>query len=71
MAVPKKKKSRSRTKMHRSHLALKGINLSVDKTTGNFKRPHHVSLEDGYYNEMQVIVKKPKATDDESEDSEN
>ncbi len=57
MAVPKKKVSPSRRKMRRSHLALSRANVVEDATTGELKRPHHVS-PDGYYNGRQVTTAK-------------
>lgn len=57
MAVPKRKTSPSRRKMRRSHQALEGTNVVEDKTTGELKRPHHVSA-DGYYNGRQVTKSK-------------
>jgi large subunit ribosomal protein L32 len=41
--------------MRRGHHALGKINVVVDATTGEFKLPHHISLEDGYYNGRQVV----------------
>lgn len=57
MAVPKRKTSPSRRNMRRSHHALKSTTVAEDKTTGEQKRPHHVS-PDGYYNGRQVIETK-------------
>lgn len=57
MAVPKKKTSKSRRNMRRSHLALGRINVIVDSQTGEYKLPHHMSLVDGTYNERQIIIK--------------
>ncbi len=57
MAVPKRKKSKSARDMRRSHLALKNVGVVEDKTTGELKRPHHVSA-DGYYNGRQVTTAK-------------
>ncbi len=56
MAVPKKNTSKSRRNMRRSHHALKPINLVKDATTGEFKLPHHISL-DGYYKGVNVLEK--------------
>lgn len=61
MAVPKKKTSKSRRNMRRSHLALGSINVVVDKDTGEYKLPHHMSLKDGTYNGKQVITQKSLA----------
>ncbi len=58
MAVPKKKTSKSRRGMRRSHLALGKINVIVDSQTGEYKLPHHISLSDGTYNNRQIIIKK-------------
>ena len=57
MAVPKKKTSKSKRDMRRSHHALDTLTVSEDKTTGELKRPHHVSA-DGYYNGRQVTKSK-------------
>lgn len=57
MAVPKKKKSKSARDTRRSHHALKGVTVVEDKTTGELKRPHHVSA-DGYYDGRQVTTGK-------------
>lgn len=57
MAVPKKKTSQARKGLRRSHHALKKIKAVEDKTTGELKRPHHVS-PDGYYNGRQVTAAK-------------
>ena len=55
MAVQKSKKSRSRRDMRRSHDSLKGSTLSVDQTTGELHRRHHVTAT-GYYRGKQVVV---------------
>jgi len=57
MAVPKRKTSKSKRDMRRSHHALEAVNVVEDRTTGELKRPHHVSA-DGYYNGRQVTDKK-------------
>ncbi len=57
MAVPKRKTSPSRRNMRRSHDKLRKVTVVEDKTTGELKRPHHVSL-DGYYNGRQVTTAK-------------
>lgn len=57
MAVPKKKTSKSRRNMRRSHLALSTVNVVVDNTTGEYKLPHRMSLVDGTYNNRQVVSK--------------
>lgn len=56
MAVQQNKKTRSRRGMRRSHDALTGPTLSVDPTTGERHRRHHVSA-DGFYRGKKVIEK--------------
>lgn len=54
MAVQKSKKTRSRRGMRRSHDALTGPTLSVDATSGETHRRHHVSA-DGFYRGRKVV----------------
>mgnify|MGYP001136905301 CR=1 FL=1 len=54
MAVQQNKKTRSRRGMRRSHDALSGPTLSVDSTTGETHRRHHVSA-DGFYKGRKVV----------------
>jgi large subunit ribosomal protein L32 len=56
MAVPKKKTSKSRRDMRRSHHALKTINVIIDKETGEYRLPHRMSIKDGTYNGRTVIT---------------
>ncbi len=58
MAVPKKKTSKSRRNMRRSHDALKTINLSIDSKSGDYKLHHHMNKEDGTYRGIQIAKKK-------------
>lgn len=57
MAVQKSKKSPSRRGMRRSHDALTGATLSVEASTGELHRRHHVSA-DGYYRGRKVVADK-------------
>lgn len=57
MAVQKSKKSQSRRGMRRSHDALSGPTLSVDSTSGELHRRHHVTA-DGFYRGRKVIADK-------------
>lgn len=57
MAVPKRKTSPSRRNMRRSHHALDKVTVVEDKTSGELKRPHHVS-PDGNYNGRKVTKAK-------------
>jgi large subunit ribosomal protein L32 len=55
MAVPKKKTSKSRRNMRRSHHALTSQTVIEDKNTGEMVRPHHVCRKTGMYKGQQVI----------------
>lgn len=55
MAVQKSRKSPSKRGMRRSHDALKRPTLSVDPTTGETHRRHHIS-PDGFYRGRRVIT---------------
>ncbi len=54
MAVQKSKVSRSKRNMRRAHDSLSGPTLSVDKTTGEVHRRHHVTA-DGFYKGKKVL----------------
>jgi len=54
MAVQKSKVTRSRRGMRRSHDALSGPTLSVDATSGEKHRRHHVTA-DGFYRGQKVV----------------
>ncbi|KAF0193173.1 MAG: rpmF [Gammaproteobacteria bacterium] len=54
MAVQKSKKSPSRRGMRRAHDALRGPTLSIEPTSGETHRRHHVS-PDGYYRGRKVV----------------
>lgn len=54
MAVQKSKKSRSKRGMRRAHDSLEKTTISVDPTTGETHRRHHIT-SDGYYRGKQVI----------------
>ncbi|MFZ0788765.1 MAG: 50S ribosomal protein L32 [Chromatiaceae bacterium] len=56
MAVPQNRKSPSRRDMRRSHDALTNPTLSVDPTSGETHRRHHVSA-DGFYRGRKVVDK--------------
>lgn len=57
MAVQQNKKSPSRRGMRRSHDALTAEALSVDSTTGETHRRHHIT-PDGFYRGRKVIADK-------------
>ncbi len=64
MAVQKNRKTPSKRDMRRSHDALDTPALSVESTTGEVHRRHHVSA-DGYYRGRKVIADKFVEDDDE------
>ena len=57
MAVQKSKVTRSRRGQRRSHDAQSNPTLSVEQTTGELHRRHHVSA-DGFYRGRQVVTPK-------------
>ena len=54
MAVQQRRKTPSRRGMRRSHDALTASALSIDSTTGEVHRRHHVT-EDGFYKGRKVV----------------
>jgi large subunit ribosomal protein L32 len=63
MAVQKSRKSPSRRGMRRSHDALTAAPVSVDKTSGETHRRHHIT-KDGFYRGRQVIAAKTPKDED-------
>ena len=58
MAVPKRKTSKSRRDIRRSHQKIKNANVIEDKKSGEFRLSHHVDLKTGLYNGRQVFESK-------------
>jgi len=58
MAVPKRKVSKSRRNLRRSHHTVKYPNIIEDKKTGEYRLSHHVDEKTGMYNGKQIF--KPK-----------
>lgn len=54
MAVQQNRKTRSKRGKRRAHDALSGPTLSIDATTGETHRRHHVT-RDGYYRGRRVL----------------
>ncbi len=54
MAVQKSRKTPSKRGMRRSHDALSSTTLSIEPTSGETHRRHHVS-ENGFYRGKKVI----------------
>ena len=55
MAVPKKKISKSRRDMRRSHLALKTVNVVSCPNCGEPRLPHNMCNTCGMYNGRQIL----------------
>lgn len=64
MAVQQNRKSSSRRDMRRSHDRLTAAAMSIEPTTGEVHRRHHVSPT-GYYRGRQALVVKVKSEEDE------
>ncbi|MFN7552078.1 MAG: 50S ribosomal protein L32 [Pseudomonadota bacterium] len=64
MAVQKSRKTPSRRGMRRSHDALTAAAVSVDKTSGETHRRHHIT-KDGFYRGKQVIAPKTKVVQED------
>ena len=58
MAVPKRKTSKSKRNMRRSHDAIQYINIIDDKDSGEPRLSHRLDLSTGMYNGKQIIKKK-------------
>lgn len=56
MANPKKRHSKSRTRMRRANWRLSSPELVRCGNCGEWKRPHHVCNACGYYKGSQVIA---------------
>lgn len=63
MAVQQNRKTPSKRGMRRAHDALSSATLSIEPTTGETHRRHHVS-PDGFYRGRQVI-KQDEVDEDE------
>lgn len=57
MAVQKSRKTPSKRGMRRSHDALTGPTLSVEPTSGETHRRHHISA-DGFYRGKKILETK-------------
>lgn len=56
MAVPKQKKSKSKTRMRRSHNdKVTPAKLVPCPHCGEYTRPHHVCPSCGYYKDREII----------------
>ena len=58
MAVPKRKTSKSKRNMRRSHHRISYINIVEDKKSGEYRLSHHIDLKTGIYNGRQILEPK-------------
>ena len=58
MAVPKRKTSKSKKNLRRSHDSIQLINIIEDKNSGEPRLSHTIDLSTGMYNGKQIIKKK-------------
>ena len=63
MAVQKRRKTRSRRGMRRSHDALERAALSIDSNTGETHLRHHITA-DGFYRGRQVVITPEEEDED-------
>ena len=66
MAVPKKKTSKSRRNMRRSHLALGRINVIMDSETGEYRLPHRMCPTNSTYKGRDIIVNNSVESTDQT-----
>ena len=59
MAVPKRRKTRSKRNMRRNNTRVENISLSTDISTGEVHLRHHLTNE-GYYKGKKIIQNKSK-----------
>lgn len=58
MAVPKRKTSKSKRNMRRSHHTLSASTYGECQNCGDIKLPHHVCGACGHYNGRQIVREK-------------
>ena len=58
MAVPKRKTSKSKKNMRRSHHRVKENNIIEDKKSGEYRLSHHIDLKTCLYNGKQILEPK-------------
>ena len=64
MAVPKKKTSKSKRNMRRSHLRLAAPGYVECSNCGEHMRPHHVCDACGHYNKREVVHFKEEVAEE-------
>ena len=60
MAVPKRKTSKSKRNMRRSHDSIDQLNIILDKNSGEPRLTHRIDLSTGIYNGKTILIKKEK-----------
>ena len=58
MAVPKRKTSKSKRNLRRSHHRIASQNIIEDKKSGEYRLSHHIDLKTGIYNGKQILEPK-------------
>ena len=58
MAVPKRKTTKSRSGMRRSHIKVTPKNIIEDKKSGEYRLSHHLDLKACTYKGRQVLDPK-------------
>ena len=58
MAVPKRKTTKSRSGMRRSHIKVSPKNIVEDSKSGEYRLSHHLDLKTGTYKGRQVLDPK-------------
>ena len=58
MAVPKRKTSKSKRNLRRSHHRIASQNIIEDKKSGEYRLSHHLDLKNGTYKGRQVLDPK-------------
>jgi len=61
MAVPKRKTSRLKRNMRRSHDGIDQLNIILDKKSGEPRLTHRIDLSTGMYNGKTILIKKEKS----------
>ena len=55
MAVPKRRTTKSKRNMRRSHHKVNAVNIIEDKKSGEYKLSHHIDLKTGFYKGKKVL----------------
>jgi large subunit ribosomal protein L32 len=62
MAVPKKRQTKSRRGMRRSHDHVGRASFAECANCGEMKRPHHLCPACGYYDGREVVARAAEAS---------